>query len=275
MNYPVYFVNAFSTSFSGGNTAAVTLVDDYPNAEEMRSLAQFFGFSETAFLKHLSGTNYQIRWFTPEVEVSLCGHATLASAKCLFEHHHPEAEKLTFQSLSGELSVRKKGTYLELNFPQDHPSPLNVSENIWKAVSPQTPSEILYAPATRNLNLVYPEASTVLSSSPDFASLRALADQPFFGIAITAPNGEAEYICRYFAPWEGIDEDPVTGSAQTFLAPYWAEKLKTKTLKGYQASARGGRFLAEIAGERVLISGEAIIILKGSLTRPWKPLISA
>ncbi|HNX37687.1 MAG TPA: PhzF family phenazine biosynthesis protein [Candidatus Cloacimonadota bacterium] len=268
MDFPVYFVNAFTTSFTGGNTAAVMIVQDYPEAGEMQAIAKFFGFSETAFLKQLAVNDYQIRWFTPEVEVPLCGHATLASAKCLFEFYHPQAVELTFRSLSGELSVQRAGQSIELNFPIDRPVNTSVAEDVLLAVVDVMPEEILFAPRTRNLVLIYPKAQTILDTHPDFDCLVKLKDLPFFGIAISASTGDDAYVCRYFAPWEGINEDPVTGSAQTFLAPYWANRLGVKELHGFQASARSGDFRVKVSGDRVLISGEAKIILKGSFTHP-------
>lgn len=267
MSYPVYFVNAFAAGLSYGNTAAVVVVKSFPDEVRMQVLAREFGFSETAFVAEIAPGKYHIRWFTPEVEVALCGHATLASAKVLFAKGYETGDKLSFASMSGELICRKKGEQIELNFPVDEPRECEVSDAVLCAISADKPVKALYAPATRNLMLVYATALQINAMQPDFAALVPLKQDKWFGIAVTAPgDGAEDYICRYFAPWEGINEDPVTGSAQTFLAAYWAEKLGKKVLRGFQASPRGGRFEVELCGQRVLIRGEAFIFMEGAVT---------
>lgn len=267
---PVFFVNAFAEGFYRGNTAAVVLVDEYPADARMLDLAREFGFSETAFVQALERGGYRIRWFTPEVEVSLCGHATLASAAALFASGAVRGELISFQSLSGPLSARGVGTSIELDFPADLPVPHSPDPRVLRALGAEAPVETLSARGTRNLVVVYAAAGTVRDLQPDFAALAAKKDLPYFGIAITAPGTEQDYVCRYFAPWEGINEDPVTGSAQTFLAPYWAGKLGKSVLSGFQASARGGSFAVEVRENRVLIRGQAFIYVRGELAPGWK-----
>lgn len=267
MSYPVYFVNAFAAGLTYGNTAAVVIVESFPDAVRMQALASEFGFSETAFVAKFSAEKYHIRWFTPEVEVALCGHATLASAKVLFCKGYAEGAELSFASMSGELICHRKGDKIELNFPVDTPQSAEVNDEVPRALGSESPMEVLYAPATCNLLLVYNHAESIKKMQPDFSALSRHKDDKWFGIAVTAPSqGSDDYICRYFAPWEGINEDPVTGSAQTFLAPYWAEKQGKKVLNGYQASARGGRFEVELCGQRVLIRGEAYIFMEGQVS---------
>ncbi len=267
MEYPVAFVNAFASHLFDGNTAAVVMVENYPSTQQMTSLARLFGFSETAFLLPEGKGRYYIRWFTPEVEVPLCGHATLASAAYLFSDWEKTSRELRFNSLSGELVAYKIDDEVQLDFPLDLPKQYNAEYEVIAALGDVKPLQTLFAPATRNLIVVLDSPEAVLAVKPDFDSLIAIKEAPFFGIAITAADDKG-YICRYFAPWEGINEDPVTGSAQTFLAPYWAEILGKKELKGYQASSRGGHFKVSMAENRILIRGKAVIYLNGMVSIP-------
>ena len=266
MNYPMYLVDAFAQKIGAGNTAAVVLLDKFPDAKLMQGLARELNFSETAFLRPQETGIYQIRWFTPEVEVALCGHATLASAQVLFSHYAQDREVLIFHSLSGDLVCRKRGDTIELDFPVDEPQDSTVPEAVIQALGEVKPVEVKYARATRNLILVYADKKDVLEMQPDFTVLRKLEKGAWFGLAVTAASqGEEDYVCRYFAPWEGINEDPVTGSAQTFLAAYWSAKLEKSILHGYQASSREGRFEVELDPPRVLIRGRALIYMTGSV----------
>jgi PhzF family phenazine biosynthesis protein len=268
MSYPVYWVNAFTEQFFKGNQAAVVMVEEFPADSSMQALAKEFGFSETAFVKRLGFGKYGIRWFTPETEVNLCGHATLAAAKALFHEVIPHEKLILFQSLSGDLLARRQGEDIQLDFPIDEPVKIEADNRMLKAVSQSNAEEILYAAKTKNLVVVYKDADTVLAMKPDFPDLEKLKSESILGIIATAAfTGNYDYICRYFAPWEGINEDPVTGSAQTCLAPYWCNKLGKTELAGFQASQRGGDFKVALDGNRVLISGRAFIYLKGELKR--------
>jgi PhzF family phenazine biosynthesis protein len=268
MSYPVYFVNAFTENFYKGNQAAVVIVDEFPADSSLQSLAKEFGFSETAYVKRLGFGKYAIRWFTPETEVNLCGHATLASAKALFHDIIPHEKLVLFQSRADDLLARRMGEDVQLDFPVDEPVKIEADNRIVNALSKANAEEVLYSPFTRNLIVVYRDADTVVSLKPDFIELAKLKSDTVFGIIVTASfDGNYDYICRYFAPWEGINEDPVTGSAQTCLAPYWCRKLGKIELRGFQASMRGGEFRVEMTGNRVLISGRAFIYLKGEVKR--------
>lgn len=270
MSYPVYFVNAFAENFYKGNQAGVVLVDEFPHDSSMQSLAKEFGFSETTFVKRMGFGKYHIRWFTPETEVKLCGHATLAAAKALFHDVIPHEKLILFQSLSGDLLARRLGEDIQLDFPIDEPVKFDSDKRIVAALSQANVEEVLYASNTKNLIVVYKDADTILSLKPDFDELNKLKSENIFGIIITASfTGNYDYICRYFAPWEGICEDPVTGSAQTSLAPYWSKRLSKEVLNGFQASSRGGDFTVQITTNRVLISGKAYIYLKGELKRGY------
>lgn len=264
MNYPLYLVDAFAERIGTGNTAAVVRLNQYPAVDLMQELARELNFSETAFLVPEPEGKYHIRWFTPEVEVALCGHATLASAQVLFTHYEQVVTELRFSSLSGTLVCRKREGAIELDFPVDEPQAAAVPAEVVAALGGVIPADVKYAPATRNLILVYDDKDDVLKMQPDFAALHKLERGAWFGLAVTAAaQGREDYICRYFAPWEGINEDPVTGSAQTFLAAIWADKLGKTILHGYQASARGGRFEVELCRPRVLIRGKALIYMAG------------
>ena len=268
MSYPVYFVNAFAESFYHGNQAGVVIVEEFPEAASMQGLAREFGFSETAFVKRMGFGKYHIRWFTPETEVDLCGHGTLATAKVLFHDVIPNEKLILFQSRSGDLLARRTGENIQLDFPVDEPVVIEVDKRILKAFSQTNAEELLYAAKTHNMVVVYKDVETIISLKPDFRQLSQLRSDNIFGIIVTAQGiGENDYTCRYFAPWEGINEDPVTGSAQTCLAPYWCKKLGKSELKGFQASERGGSFTVELAEDRVLISGKAFIYFKGEIKR--------
>ncbi|GAB1366576.1 PhzF family phenazine biosynthesis protein [Candidatus Cloacimonadaceae bacterium] len=267
MEYPVAFVNAFANGLFDGNTAAVVVVNSYPSDKKMLDTARLFGFSETAFLQSLDSGAYQIRWFTPEVEVPLCGHATLASAAYLFAEREKDNQQLRFISLSGELVARKNNQEVELDFPLDIPHPYQAEPEVITALGKIKILQTLYAPFTHNLIVVVDNPETVLSTEPDFTGLLQLRDKPYFGIAVTAADIDG-YVCRYFAPWEGINEDPVTGSAQTFLAPFWAEAMGKAELNGFQASSRGGHFSVSVLKDRILIRGKAYIYLNGLITIP-------
>jgi PhzF family phenazine biosynthesis protein len=270
MQEPVFFVNAFAEGFYRGNTAAVVVLDKYPEDQEMLALAKEFGFSETAFLVRSGKATYHLRWWTPEVEVPLCGHATLASAASLFSSAEKETDLLTFRSRSGILSARRAGEQIELNFPVERPVPHDTDQEIVEALAQGQPLETMSARQSRNLVYVYPSYQTVLDMKPDFARLKNIDPVPCFGIVVTAPGKDTDYICRYFAPWEGISEDPVTGSAQTYLAPYWAKRLGKNELSGFQASERGGAFSIDVLDTRVLIRGKAFIYMHGWLESNWR-----
>ncbi len=269
MNNHVFFVNAFSADYYKGNTAAVVLLDDYPADAQMLALAKEFGFSETCFVKWLNNAEYHIRWFTPEVEVPLCGHATLAAAKSLFALREADSAEIRFNSLSGVLIARRKQEYVELDFPLEKAEPVKAEPEVLQAIGAVQPIQILSARNSRNLILVYADPKVIPALKPDFARLRKMTGLTYFGIAVTAWN-EDSYVCRYFAPWEGINEDPVTGSAQTYLAPFWADKMQQTELTGYQLSERGGFFKVEVLKGRVLISGEAFIYLRGEIPVSWQ-----
>jgi predicted PhzF superfamily epimerase YddE/YHI9 len=260
MSLQIVQVDAFTGAAFGGNPAAVCVLPKPGNTAWMQKVAMEMNLSETAFLvKQTDG--YDLRWFTPSVEVDLCGHATLASAHALWESGQLEAqEQARFHTRSGLLTAERNGDWIEMDFP------------VKVAVAAEPPPgliESLGAPAKyvgKNLfdYLVEVEESDLLKMSPDHGQLRKI---PVRGVIVTSrsSNPEFDFVSRFFAPGSGIDEDPVTGSAHTALTPYWAAKLNKTTMMARQASARGGVVRVTLKGDRVLLGGQAITTLRGEL----------
>jgi predicted PhzF superfamily epimerase YddE/YHI9 len=260
MSLQIVQVDAFTGAAFGGNPAAVCVLPKPGNTAWMQKVAMEMNLSETAFLvKQTDG--YDLRWFTPSVEVDLCGHATLASAHALWESGQLEAqEQARFHTRSGLLTAERNGDWIEMDFP------------VKVAVAAEPPPgliESLGAPAKyvgKNLfdYLVEVEESDLLKMLPDHGQLRKI---PVRGVIVTSrsSNPEFDFVSRFFAPGSGIDEDPVTGSAHTALTPYWAAKLNKTTMMARQASARGGVVRVTLKGDRVLLGGQAITTLRGEL----------
>ena len=225
----------------------------------LQSIAAENNLSETAYL--VAGEEgYELRWFTPEVEVDLCGHATLASAHVIFQQLQPDAEQIEFATQSGLLSVRRGEDNLFLNFPARKPAAVAPIPDFMAALGAQ-PTEVL---AARDLLAVFPDQRTIESLLPDM-NLICQFDAPI--VVATAPGDEVDFVSRCFAPRVGVPEDPVTGSAQCSLIPYWAERLGKETLTARQLSRRGGELQCELkpGGARVSIGGKAITYLAGEL----------
>ena len=268
MELTVVQVDAFTNRPFAGNPAAVC-VTDAPIADDlMRAIAQEMNLSETAFLHPVEG-GYSLRWFTPAVEVDLCGHATLASAHVLWrEGHLPAAEVAKFQTKSGWLSASKQGNWIEMDFPTQ---PVRASHVMPQLVKSLCCGGNISAVSKNDVNyLVEIQSESALAKlQPDFGEMKKL---PVQGVIATAKADSADYdfVSRYFAPAAGIDEDPVTGSAHCSLAPYWQEKLGKHKMLAQQISARGGVIKVSVGSEnaddRVFISGQAITTLRGKLT---------
>jgi PhzF family phenazine biosynthesis protein len=255
-------VDAFTSKPFSGNPAAVCVLPEPAPEEWMRDVAREMNLSETAFLTPHEG-GYQLRWFTPAVEVDLCGHATVASAHVLWEDGHlPAGQQARFHTRSGLLLADRRGEWIELDFPV-------------KAVAPApAPPELLPALGIAQAVFVGKNAfdyfvevdseETLRRLDPDHAALRRL---PMRGIIVTArPAGGAfDFVSRFFAPGSGIDEDPVTGSAHCALGPYWGERLGKGEMTAFQASARGGVVRVRLAGDRVILGGQAVTVMTGEL----------
>jgi PhzF family phenazine biosynthesis protein len=257
MNIPLYQIDAFASEVFKGNPAAVCPLEDWLANETMQLIAAENNLSETAFFVPTK-SGFHIRWFTPVSEVDLCGHATLAAAHVLFEIIGYENERITFDSRSGMLAVTKENDWLTLDFPAQSPVSCDIPVEILQAFD-KSPIECLKA---EDLIVVFEKEEDVASAVPDFEALKKIHQR---GIAITAPSETYDFVARFFAPRYGIPEDPVTGSAYTQLAPYWASKLGFRKFSVKQMSARGGELRCEFAGERVFIQGKAVQYLEGQI----------
>lgn len=259
MRLSIYQVDAFASEVFKGNPAAVCIPDSWPDDSTMQKIANENNLSETAFAVPEEG-RYVIRWFTPEVEVDLCGHATLATAHVLFNHlGHPEERVEFFSPHSGELTVEKTANGLVLDFPADEIAETEIPGIVVEALRKQ-PLKALKGRS--DLMLVFASQAEVEDLLPDFGSLSRLESR---GVIATAMGGEVDFVSRFFAPQSGINEDPVTGSAHTTLTPYWSRVLGKKIMTARQLSLRGGELLCEDCGDRVKISGRAVTYMTGEI----------
>jgi PhzF family phenazine biosynthesis protein len=251
----IYQVDAFTSSLFGGNPAAVCPLEEWLPDITMQKLAAENNLSETAFFVK-EGKEYHIRWFTPEFEIDLCGHATLASAYVIFNHTDHASDVIHFNCKSGLLEVHKKEDMIELDFPSRMPQATHVPEELLLGVS-IAPAKVLKA---RDYFLVYDDEKYVRQLVPNFHYLNQLNA---IGIIITAPGREADFVSRFFVPNSVIGEDPVTGSAHCSLIPYWAKELDKSELTAKQISAREGQLLCADRGDRVKMAGHAVLYMKG------------
>jgi PhzF family phenazine biosynthesis protein len=251
MNFKMYQVDAFTNTLFSGNPAAVCILGtEWLPDNTMLQIAAENNLAETAFVVG-TGRNYSIRWFTPAVEVDLCGHATLASAHVLFQHEGFTGEEVVFASRSGNLGVKKLQGMYRLDFPVDIVSPVSITSDLLAGFSVE-PIEA-YRGKTDFL-LVFKDEKEIMEVKVDFSSVAKVKAR---GIIITAPGTQHDFVSRFFGPQSGVDEDPVTGSAHTTLVPIWAQKLGRTELKAAQLSKRGGELYCELVGERVYIIGSA------------------
>ena len=257
MNLEIYQVDAFTTEPFHGNPAAVVPLDAWLPDETMQKIALENNLSDTGFFVK-EGDKYHIRWFTPSVEVPLCGHATLASAHILFNELKAAKDSITFLSKSGELRVDRQGDRLVLDFPAIFVDRIESADAIIAALGKQP---VAIYKATDYL-VIYDSEETIASLTPDFNALNKTDAR---GVIVTAPGNSVDFVSRFFGPGFGITEDPVTGSAHCALTPYWAQELGKNSLTARQISARGGDVFCELAGDRVKIGGYAALYLKGEI----------
>ena len=259
MKYPIYQVDAFTGRLFSGNPAAVVFCESGLTPEIMQSIALENNLSDTAFVVP-NGKDYQIRWFTPAVEVDLCGHATLASAHVIFNHLGYSAGTISFSSKSGPLYVRKEGEILYLNFPADSIQSVGSSQLLIDGLG-EIPVETYKG--RDDYLAVFANEDTISSLNPD---MTLLSKVPSRGVIITAPGNNVDFVSRFFAPQAGIPEDPVTGSAHTTLVPYWSNRLGKQHLQARQVSRRGGELICRDLGNRVEIGGRAVTYLVGEIS---------
>ncbi len=259
---PITVIDAFTDEPFKGNPAAVCVTDTPLSDKLMQNIAAEMNLSETAFLVPLATGVWSLRWFTPAIEVDLCGHATLASAHLLWEQRGITSDTvLHFRTLSGELRAQKASNLIELNFPSVVPKPIHFGDDVSKALG----AAPLYS-GKEGLFVLFElnSAETVRNLNPDLKTLVKLGAEDFI-VCARSDDSKFDIVSRCFAPGAGIDEDPVTGSAHCALAPYWAPKLGKNVLRCYQASKRGGLIEAELKGDRVLLRGQARTVLRGEL----------
>jgi PhzF family phenazine biosynthesis protein len=261
MKLTYYQIDAFTDHLFGGNPAGVCPLSEWPPAETMQRIALENNQAETAFFVGGEG-RYHIRWFTPAVEVDLCGHATLASAFAIFEIGGFSGSRIELDSRSGRLSVRREGGRLTLDFPVDETAPVPAPEPLVRGLG-AAPLETFKGKT--DYMFVYGSEEDVSGMKPDFG---LIAGVPARGVIVTAPGRKTDFVSRFFAPQVGINEDPVTGSAHTTLTPYWAGKLGKTELTAAQLSKRGGRLWCKLVGGRVEISGQARVYLRGEIEIP-------
>ncbi len=275
MKLPIFQVDAFTSRVFSGNPAAVVLLTEPLSAETMQAIAAENNLSETAFAQPLdagselgnsasstgnaSPANYGLRWFTPTMEVDLCGHATLATAFVLFQKRMVTNKAVHFQTPSGRLEVRQAGELLSMDFPSRPPTPASGVAEIAAALGAR-PREVL---AARDQLAIFDSEDDVAALRPDFARIAAL---DAWAIIATAPGREVDFVSRFFAPKAGIDEDPVTGSAHCSLIPYWAAQLGKSRMRARQISQRGGELTCENRDKRVTIAGRAVMYLQGEIS---------
>jgi len=255
-------VDAFTNRPFAGNPAAVCVLPAPAPEEWMRHVAREMNLSETAFLVPRDG-GFDLRWFTPAVEVDLCGHATVASAHVLWEDGHlPPGQQARFHTRSGLLLADRRGDWIELDFPAK------------LVAAAEAPAELLPALGVTRAAFVGKNVFDYLVEVDSEATLRALAPDhsalrkvPVRGVIVTAPsaNAEFDFVSRFFAPGSGVDEDPVTGSSHCALAPYWGERLGKTSMTAFQASARGGVVRVRLAGDRVILGGQAVTVMTAEL----------
>ncbi len=259
MKIAFYQVDAFSRKVFGGNPAAVCLLESWLPDDVLQSISAENNLPETAFLVLKSKGRYDLRWFTPTVEIDLCGHATLASGFVIFSFVDSTLTSVDFDTASGLLSVAKSGDLLSMDFPARKPEPAKASPLLSEALGAE-PLEVLKA---RDLMAVFKDETVIKGMNPDFEKLKQIPDA--FAVIVTAPGEESDFVSRFFAPKAGIPEDPVTGSSHCTLIPYWSEKLNTSHLHAYQLSQRGGELFCEHLNDRVRISGHAVLYAAGEL----------
>ena len=260
MKLKIFQIDAFTNSLFSGNPAAVCILKEWLSDDLMQNIAGENNLAETAFAVKKDDV-FEIRWFTPALEVDLCGHATLATAYVLFEHYDVDSNKIEFYSPhSGTLTVEKaKDDYLTLNFPTDKLEETQPSEKLIEALG-INPVKTLKGKT--DYLLIYSSQKEIEEIEPDFTQLAKLDGR---GIIVSAKGNEVDFVSRFFAPQSGINEDPVTGSAHTSLTPYWSKELNKTKLSAKQLSKRGGELHCEFLGDRVKISGKAVLYMIGEI----------
>lgn len=259
MELTIYQVDAFSADVFGGNPAAIVPLAQWLPDATMQAIAMENNLAETAFFVP-AGRGYHLRWFTPAVEVDLCGHATLASAFVVFQFLQPDSQQVVFSTRSGDLTVTRASQHLSMDFPSRPPEPATPCPGLLEALGGK-PVAVL---AARDYLVLYGSEEEVKALRPDMLTLCGIDK---FAVIVSAPaqTPGLDFVSRFFAPAKGVPEDPVTGSAHCTLIPYWAGQLGKSQLTARQVSARGGTLHCELNGDRVTMAGSAVLYLKGTI----------
>jgi PhzF family phenazine biosynthesis protein len=258
MKLPIYQIDAFTSRLFGGNPAAIVVLQSWLPDETMLAIAAENNLAETAFVIPLAGT-CPIRWFSPTVEVDLCGHATLAAGHVLLTDYFPSKERVIFSSMGGELSVSREGELLSMDFPSRPGKKIDVSPELIEALGAK-PCEAVLA---RDILAIFDSEKDVRAIRPKLDKVSAL---DAFGVIVSAPGDSVDFVSRFFGPRAGVPEDPVTGSAHCTLIPYWSNRLGKQKLLARQVSPRGGELVCEMHGDRVIISGKTVEYLRGEIS---------
>ncbi|UCE37980.1 MAG: PhzF family phenazine biosynthesis protein [Thermoplasmata archaeon] len=271
---PIYIVDAFTDEKFKGNPAAVCLLNQRLDEGVMQKIAAEMNLSETAFLTSIEGKpiseskNFSLRWFTPKVEVPLCGHATLATSAILFNEVGLSSEEVSYETKSGTLTAKKVEEGILLNFPSNEPEPIDPPMELLKAMGISEFEDVALAKNAKKLLVHLKNEETVRNLQPNFEKMmRATTKENIIGVIATSEGSPPyDFVSRFFAPWVGINEDPVTGAAHTVLTPYWSKMLNKQKMTAYQASERGGKLIVSLDPDnRVDLIGDVVIVSKGEL----------
>ncbi len=262
MRIKIFGVDAFTGKPFSGNPAAVCLLTKPAPDGWMQAVSAEMNLSETAFVKSMGGGEYNLRWFTPKVEVDLCGHATLASAHILWETGEVKTDRIIFNTKSGQLTAVRAGGCIELDFPQVQPEPAPAPAGLLEGLGVEKPINV--AKAGPDYLVELGSENEIRKLKPDFARLGSIDMR---GVIVTARGDDTDidFVSRVFAPSAGIDEDPVTGSSHCALGPYWSGEIGKKEFKARQVSKRGGEVGVKLEGDRAILSGKAVTVWAGSL----------
>lgn len=256
-----YVIDAFTDRLFGGNPAGVCIMDRELDDSLLQSIASENNLPETAFLLEKGG-KYSLRWFTPEVEIDLCGHATLATAYVLMNYIAPRLSYIEFETMSGKLGAKRNGDIILMDFPSRKPEPCQIPQGLEKALG----CGIAETHLSRDLLVLTEKEEDVRSLDPDYGLLRDISRSLSFAVIVTARGSDCDFVSRFFAPNAGIPEDPVTGSSHSTLIPFWSERLGKTKMTARQLSKRGGILYCEDCGDRVEIGGTAKCYLQGEIT---------
>jgi PhzF family phenazine biosynthesis protein len=258
-----YFVDSFTNQKFKGNPAAVCIVESDVESQTMQNIANEIGFSETAFIKYISGNNYSIKFYTPKLEIPLCGHATLAASKILFETS--SLDKINFINCENiELNIEQVDGKIVMQFPVYDTTAITVPEPVFNALGIENATDTRFSSKNKIILIELGDTDKLADLKPDFVAL-INSYSGINGVLVTAKSNDTsfDFHYRYFWPWAGTNEDPVTGGVQTFLTKYWAKKLGKTKFKAYQSSSRTGIMTTELINDKVLIYGEAVITFEG------------